>query len=49
MKTYQEIKRRKLLTYFEDHHPYIAELVENMPKSGKITGRFLLRDWIPFM
>ena len=47
MKTYQERTRRKLLTsiYIEDSHPYIAEVVEIMPKyqiSGKIYSQFLL-------
>ena len=36
----------------EDSHPYIAKLVQNMPKyrvSRKITGQFLLGGWIIFM
>ena len=39
-------------TKIEDSYPYIAELVQNMPKyliSGKITGQFMLGDWNPFM
>ena len=39
-------------TKIEDSHPYIAELVEIMPKyriSEKKYSQFLLGDWIPMM
>ena len=37
-------------TKIEDYHPYIAELVNIMPKyrvSGKNCSQFLFGDWIP--
>ena len=53
MKKYLIKKSQKIADILiEDSHPYIAELVENIPKIGflvKSTGRFLLVDWIPFM